>query len=474
VRILPLIALAALTLVAGPAAIADDHPPGQDGAALVIGEGAYKAAGSAVGAVDDARAVAGALTGAGWRVREAEDLDQAGLTREITAFAAQLKPVEPAFVYFSGLAAKAPSAKSGEGVENFLLPIDADVPDREALPAAAVPLSDILAALTRAGAGAEVVVIDAARPNTLEPHWSAALGLTEPTTATLANAYVAFPAGFGRMAREGLFGAELATAIRDGSGSVNEMFLGLSTRIDQATGGAQVPWSSGSGVSSRLAIRRNVLPAAAGGASPRALYDQAVACGTEACLTEAAGEIDDPTLKIDLELRANVAGVEDVTRPSPPPQLAGAPAAAPPPAPHPPSYVDAFIEANKRTAAGLGLIGWNYFTGSGGFPKNQGQAYIWIMRAASQGDPRANRILGLSFDQGGPLWPRVDKYGAAGYFRKAAEGGDPDGEYWLGVYYYHGDGGVPADPAQAAQWMAKAAAAGQADAQAVIAGKKTP
>jgi len=229
-------------------------------------EGAYTATGSAVGAVDDARAVAAALTGAGWRVREPRTSTRPALPARSPPSPPRSSRASRPSVYFSGLAAKAPSARAAR-VENFLLPVDADVPAREALPAAAVPLSDLLAALTRAGRAPRWS--SSTRPGPIR--WSRAGRRRWPGRADHRRSRQRLCRLSRRLRPDGprsLFGPELATAIRDGSGSVNDLFLGLSTRIDQATGGAQVPWSSGSGVSSRLAIRRNVLPAAAGGASP--------------------------------------------------------------------------------------------------------------------------------------------------------------------------------------------------------------
>jgi TPR repeat protein len=60
-------------------------------------------------------------------------------------------------------------------------------------------------------------------------------------------------------------------------------------------------------------------------------------------------------------------------------------------------------------------------------------------------------------------WKQKDATALA-QLRAAAQSGDANAQYWLGVMYHNGQG-VPQDYAQAISWFRKAAAQGDADAQ---------
>jgi TPR repeat protein len=153
---------------------------------------------------------------------------------------------------------------------------------------------------------------------------------------------------------------------------------------------------------------------------------------------------------MDLRLRAAVAGAELAPPQSKkrPPEVA-------------PSYVEAVVEANKSSAAGMGRLGQNYLHGLNGFPRDAGEAYGWLMRAATAGDARSNYEAALMFETGSPPVGHVDKYAAALMFKRAAENGDRDAEYYLGLYYNDGEGGMPKNLELGAQWIAEAAKRGQ-------------
>jgi TPR repeat protein len=78
-----------------------------------------------------------------------------------------------------------------------------------------------------------------------------------------------------------------------------------------------------------------------------------------------------------------------------------------------------------------------------------------MWRAAENGVPEAQFWLGVAFDQN--LWFGVtDKKEALKWYRRAAEGDQPDAEDELGVRYQDGDG-VEQNDVQAAYWFRKAA-----------------
>jgi hypothetical protein len=84
------------------------------------------------------------------------------------------------------------------------------------------------------------------------------------------------------------------------------------------------------------------------------------------------------------------------------------------------------------------------------------------LTAAEQGDADAQYKLGIAYCQGDNV-PQDDAQ-AAKWFRKAAEKGFALAQNNLGVLYYKGEG-VPQDNEQAAQWFRNAAEQGLANAQ---------
>ncbi len=91
--------------------------------------------------------------------------------------------------------------------------------------------------------------------------------------------------------------------------------------------------------------------------------------------------------------------------------------------------------------------------------KHSPNTQILIGLALQRGNKPDQYGLG-SFFQVGP----VDYAEAVRWFRKAAEQGDPDGEYYVGTAYDSGKG-VPEDKVQAVKWYRKAAEKGVAIAQ---------
>ena len=77
-----------------------------------------------------------------------------------------------------------------------------------------------------------------------------------------------------------------------------------------------------------------------------------------------------------------------------------------------------------------------------------------IRKAADQGNADAQFRLGMRYYFGRGV--QQDYTEAAKWFRKAAEQGYADAQFLLGILYEQGIG-VPEDPREAARWYAKAA-----------------
>ncbi len=158
------------------------------------------------------------------------------------------------------------------------------------------------------------------------------------------------------------------------------------------------------------------------------------------------------------------------------------------------------------TAQGQYQIGNNYFYGQGGTNQDYRQAMYWYRKAADQGDPDAQYILGRLFEEG--LGVQRDHGQAKFWYQKAADQGHvgakadlvrlkdgktpstsvtpvtagslapltgaettsnapttPQAQYEMGNNYHYGNQGVNIDSRQAIYWYEKAADQGYADAQ---------
>jgi hypothetical protein len=112
-------------------------------------------------AVGDAQALGTTLKGAGFDVDLRLSPDRRGLNAAISALVGRVQPGDTVLVYFSGHGVQVDS-------ENYLLPADvpaADGIDREDMRTEAVTLSHLLRRIRDAGAGTQIVILDACRNN---------------------------------------------------------------------------------------------------------------------------------------------------------------------------------------------------------------------------------------------------------------------------------------------------------------------
>jgi uncharacterized caspase-like protein len=125
--------------------------------ALVVGNDAYVNLPQLQKAVNDARAVGGALTEIGFEVITGENLGRGALLEKLNDLIQRLAPGDTAFFFFSG------HGVAVDGV-SYIMPSDLpDVYQETRLKLAALSETDIVAGLTGRGVRVAVVVLDAAR-----------------------------------------------------------------------------------------------------------------------------------------------------------------------------------------------------------------------------------------------------------------------------------------------------------------------
>lgn len=110
-------------------------------------------------------------------------------------------------------------------------------------------------------------------------------------------------------------------------------------------------------------------------------------------------------------------------------------------------------------------VGLMYSSGDG-VQASEANAFVWFKKAAEQGYSRAQVNLGYQYMKGYGTPKDVSK--AFVWFQKAAEQDDPEGEYSLAMLYTGQQGGIPADDSLAFYWFSQAANQGNVNAQAYL------
>lgn len=237
--------------------------------ALVIGVGAYgadreaqEAAGFIVppalpNAVHDAVTVADALRAQGFRVAPVvENPDKRTMLAAVNAFAAELKRAGPEAIgvfYFAGHGAQGRPALERD-IDNYLIPVGADLATEVDLESEALALSRVSATLRPAPRGAVVLILDACRNFALPASNRTTLvtrGLAEARAAP--GTLIAYSTSPGSTALDGSPGAggpyanALAVELRDAKGaSLTDLFNAVRNRVLSDTRETQTPWENSS------------------------------------------------------------------------------------------------------------------------------------------------------------------------------------------------------------------------------------
>ena len=240
---LALVAAALLLSVTPAATFAQAAAPTNPRIALVIGESTYSDQTLAT-PVNDAALIAQTLQAAGFDVVGARDLDEKSVRAAMRDFlnkAAAVGPDMQAVVYLAGRGVQY------EG-DNFFVPIDAQLARDSDTPMEAVRIADFAHALASEPGRARILVLDAARANPNPGQGqplAGGLALVDPDAGEL----VAFNAAPGSTGGDepgpyGVYAKTLAGAMRQGGLPIEDVFAQTRVQVNQATGGAQVPWSA--------------------------------------------------------------------------------------------------------------------------------------------------------------------------------------------------------------------------------------
>ena len=234
-----LVALTILAVCLATGALAQ----GEKRLAFVIGNASYQS-GELATPANDAGLIAQTLQAAGFDVVGARDVDQESLRGSFRDFLGKVSAAGPDAVVFVYLA--------GHGVqfegENYFVPVDAQISNAADVPIAAVRVSDLTKPLAALPTKVNIIVLDAARPNSFaqsKQPLAGGLALVDPDP----NMLIAFNAAPGTVAAEGkgpygAYAQALAEMMREGGLPLEEVFDRTRLRVNEVTEGAELPWNA--------------------------------------------------------------------------------------------------------------------------------------------------------------------------------------------------------------------------------------
>ena len=132
--------------------------------ALVIGNGAYTKAKPLPNPSNDAADMAAVLKTLGFEVLLGVNLDRRGMENLIREFGNKLANGGTGLFYYAGHGIQV-------GGENYLVPVEADIPEEDEVRYSAVPLNLVLTKMNSANNTLNIVILDACRNNPFARSW---------------------------------------------------------------------------------------------------------------------------------------------------------------------------------------------------------------------------------------------------------------------------------------------------------------
>jgi formylglycine-generating enzyme required for sulfatase activity len=204
--------------------------------ALLIANGDYAHFGRLPNPVNDARLLALSLQKVGFQVTLLENQSREGMLDALNVFQDRLKATRGIALFHYG----------GHGVQvsgrNYLIPVDADIPDERKVSTRAVDMEEVMTSLDASGSQVNVVVLDACRDNPLPAtsSRSASRGLSVVHTKPK-NSLIVYAAEPGSKAEDGLFTPTLAEVITTPGKSLSQIFKDVRRQVFQKSNGNQTP-----------------------------------------------------------------------------------------------------------------------------------------------------------------------------------------------------------------------------------------
>ena len=208
--------------------------------ALVIGNNAYKDA-PLINPVNDARAMAEALRGAGFEVALHTDISHREFLVTLREFGDRLRGSGAGLFYFAGHGMQIKG-------RNYLIPVGAAIEREDEVAYAAVDAQAILDKMEAAGTRTNLLILDACRNNPFARSFrSSTQGLAQMDAPV--GTLVAFATAPGAVAsdgqgRNGLYTQHMLEALRRPGLKVEDVFKQTRAAVRRDSQGKQVPWEA--------------------------------------------------------------------------------------------------------------------------------------------------------------------------------------------------------------------------------------
>lgn len=261
-------AVAALPLAAQERALRPSKPAAQSPAiaeqriALVIGNAQYKDA-PLLNPVNDAQAIAKALSRSGFKVMLRENVGRAQMQVALREFGDALRNGGVGLFYFAG-----------HGVQvkgrNFLVPVDADIQREDEVAYNSVDANQVLDKMEAANNRLNIVILDACRNNPFaRSSRSSAAGLAQMEAPV--GTFIAFATAPGAVASDGhgtngLYTQHLLRAMLRPGARIEDVFKQVRAGVRRDSNGRQVPWENTSLEGDFVFVAQRAAPPAAAAA----------------------------------------------------------------------------------------------------------------------------------------------------------------------------------------------------------------
>jgi len=202
--------------------------------ALLIANGSYASFGALANPVPEARQLKGVLEALGFEVRLVENAGKEAMVDALADFEDSLKARGGvAFFHYGGHGVQA-------GGRNYLVPVDADIPDERRLGTRALDVDEVMASMDASGAASKIIILDACRNNPLPgAERSATRGLAVVGVKPK-NSVIVYSAQSGSVAQDGLFTPALTRALALPGLGFSEVLMRVRAEVYEASGGRQI------------------------------------------------------------------------------------------------------------------------------------------------------------------------------------------------------------------------------------------
>ncbi len=210
--------------------------------ALVMGNNAYPQM-PLTNAVNDAKALAGALGKIGFQVDQALDCDLRSMEKAADRFIASIEGGDIALFFYAGHGIQVAG-------DNYLVPVNFKAKDEADAKYEAYSVSRIQERMEGAGSRVNIVILDACRNNPFRASRSAASGLAAMNTSR--GTFIAFATAPGRTASDnpkggnGLFTGYLVEEMARPGLTLDQLFNRVRERVYKSSSEKQLPWTGSS------------------------------------------------------------------------------------------------------------------------------------------------------------------------------------------------------------------------------------